>query len=290
MPHSTTSSGAARGVNGLHHITAIAGPAQENVDFYAGILGMHLVKRSVNQDDPGTYHLFYADAEGSPGTDLTFFPWARHGTAADRPRTGGRDKPGNPRGQPGLLERAARAIWRPLREDGNAVRRPEPAGRRYARVPPVARRKRRGSRPPIHAVGREPVSRRSGRFAGCTAPASGSAARSPRAAFLTGVLGFERLGEEDGWTRYGFGSAAGFVDVRETPNAPRGGWGVGAVHHLAWRVDDEAHQLAVRAAGRGRRRAGDRCHRSLLVQVGVLQGARRRAVRDRDRRPRVRDG
>ena len=65
-----------RGVNGLHHITAIAGPAQENLDFYAGVLGMRLVKRSVNQDDPGTYHLFYADAEGSPGSDLTFFPWA----------------------------------------------------------------------------------------------------------------------------------------------------------------------------------------------------------------------
>src|SRR5213595_1325536 len=63
-------------VNGLHHITAIAGPAQENLDFYAGILGMRLVKRSVNQDDPGTYHLFYADAEGHPGADLTFFPWA----------------------------------------------------------------------------------------------------------------------------------------------------------------------------------------------------------------------
>ena len=54
------------GVNGLHHITAIAGPAQENLDFYAGILGMRLVKKSVNQDDPGTYHLFYADAEGHP--------------------------------------------------------------------------------------------------------------------------------------------------------------------------------------------------------------------------------
>src|SRR3990170_4100800 len=63
-------------VNGLHHITAIAGPAQENLDFYAGVLGMRLVKRSVNQDDPGTYHLFYADAEGHPGTDLTFFPWS----------------------------------------------------------------------------------------------------------------------------------------------------------------------------------------------------------------------
>src|ERR1043166_7830037 len=64
-------------VRGLHHVTAIAGPAQENLDFYAGMLGMRLVKRSVNQDDPGTYHLFYADAEGHPGTDLTFFPWAQ---------------------------------------------------------------------------------------------------------------------------------------------------------------------------------------------------------------------
>ena len=63
-------------VSGLHHVTAIAGPAQENLDFYAGVLGMRLVKKSVNQDDPGTYHLFYADAEGHPGTDLTFFPWA----------------------------------------------------------------------------------------------------------------------------------------------------------------------------------------------------------------------
>src|SRR4051812_36373485 len=77
-------------VNGLHHITAIAGPPQENLDFYAGVLGMRLVKKSVNQDDPGTYHLFYADAEGRPGTDLTFFPWAElapprlgHGLAVD---------------------------------------------------------------------------------------------------------------------------------------------------------------------------------------------------------------
>src|SRR5688572_30222096 len=65
------------GVRGLHHVTAISGPAQENLDFYAGVLGMRLVKRSVNQDDPGTYHLFYADAEGHPGSDLTFFPWAQ---------------------------------------------------------------------------------------------------------------------------------------------------------------------------------------------------------------------
>src|SRR5262244_4268309 len=73
-------------VNGLHHITAIAGRAQENLDFYAGVLGMRLVKRSVNQDDPGTYHLFYADAEGHPGSDLTFFPWTE--LAPSRPGHG----------------------------------------------------------------------------------------------------------------------------------------------------------------------------------------------------------
>ena len=73
-------------ITGIHHVTAISGPAQENLDFYAGILGMRLVKRSVNQDDPATYHLFYADAEGHPGSDLTFFPWA------DMPR--GRDGTG----------------------------------------------------------------------------------------------------------------------------------------------------------------------------------------------------
>ena len=65
-----------RHIQGLHHITAIAGDAQENLDFYNSVLGMRLVKKSVNQDDPTTYHLFYADGEGHPGTDLTFFPWA----------------------------------------------------------------------------------------------------------------------------------------------------------------------------------------------------------------------
>ena len=71
------------GIKGIHHVTAIAGPAQENLDFYAGVLGLRLVKKSVNQDDPGTYHLFYADAEGHPGTDLTFFPWAQMAPSRD---------------------------------------------------------------------------------------------------------------------------------------------------------------------------------------------------------------
>lgn len=62
-------------VHGLHHVTAIAGDPRENLAFYTGVLGLRLVKRTVNQDAIDTYHFFYADAEGSPGTDLTFFPW-----------------------------------------------------------------------------------------------------------------------------------------------------------------------------------------------------------------------
>jgi glyoxalase family protein len=69
----------------------------------------------------------------------------------------------------------------------------------------------------------------------------------PTAAFLTGILGFERLANEGVWTRYGFADASGVVDVQETPDARPGSWGVGSVHHLAWRVDDAAHQERVRA-------------------------------------------
>jgi len=67
--------------NGIHHITVLAGDAQQNVNFYVKALGMRLVKKSVNQDDPGTYHLFYGNGDGSPGSGFTFFPWpmARQG-------------------------------------------------------------------------------------------------------------------------------------------------------------------------------------------------------------------
>jgi glyoxalase family protein len=66
-------------IPGIHHVTAISGPAQKNVDFYTGILRQNLVKKTVNFDDPGTYHLYYGDSLGSPGTILTFFPFADAG-------------------------------------------------------------------------------------------------------------------------------------------------------------------------------------------------------------------
>lgn len=68
-----------RTIPGLHHVTAISGPSQANVDFYAGLLGQRLVKKTVNFDAPDTYHLYYGDRAGSPGTILTFFPFANAG-------------------------------------------------------------------------------------------------------------------------------------------------------------------------------------------------------------------
>src|SRR5215204_4973513 len=67
----------AKQITGIHHVTAIASDPQRNVDFYAGVLGMRLVKKTVNFDDPGTYHFYFADAVGTPGTILTFFPMPR---------------------------------------------------------------------------------------------------------------------------------------------------------------------------------------------------------------------
>src|SRR3712207_1719984 len=72
-------------LDGVHHVTAITGDAPKNVDFYTRVLGMRLVKKTVNQDDPTVYHLFYGDEQGSPGFDMTFFeyPGARRGRAGD---------------------------------------------------------------------------------------------------------------------------------------------------------------------------------------------------------------
>jgi glyoxalase family protein len=236
----------APGVNGLHHITAISGPAQQNVDFYAGVLGMHLVKRSVNQDDPGTYHLFYADAEGSPGSDLTFFPWDRsapprigHGVALE---TSLEVPAGSLEYWGARLEKYGVAIGRvETRFDDRHLPVVDTHGFRLTlveRAAPPARRFTPWDGSPV------PAERQVRGLAGARLWERSLVATSR---FLTNTLGFEELGREGEWTRYGFRSAAGFVDVRETPTERRGAWGVGLVHHLAWRVDDEAHQLAMRA-------------------------------------------
>jgi glyoxalase family protein len=233
------------GVNGLHHITAIAGPPQENLDFYAGVLGMRLVKRSVNQDDPGTYHLFYADAEGHPGTDLTFFPWTHtapprigHGLAVETSLE---------------VPAGSLAFWAArLQKYGIGVQGIEsrfgdkalpfvdPHGLRVSLVESGRALARSFAPWDDSPVPHEQQIR--GLYGGRLWERD----PAPTEAFLTGVLGFERLAAENGWTRYGFRTAVGVLDVMETPEQRRGSWGVGTVHHLAWRVNDEVHQLGVR--------------------------------------------
>ena len=163
-------------VRGLHHVTAIAGPAQENLDFYAGVLGMRLVKKSVNQDDPGTYHLFYADGEGHPGTDLTFFPWAHmapprlgHGLSVEVSLTV----------PPGSLEFwASRLTHYGVRQEPIERRfgRPRAAADRPARPARGARRGARRADADVCAVGRQPDRRASARSAASRARGSGSTA------------------------------------------------------------------------------------------------------------------
>ncbi|SRR6266545_1654809 len=234
-----------RPVHGLHHITAIAGPAQENLDFYAGILGMRLVKRSINQDDPGTYHLFYADAEGHPGTDLTFFPWEHmapprigHGLAMEV----GLEVPAgsldwwNSR----LVKYGVKTSPLERRFGDTVLPLVDPHGMRLALTESGAPHKRdfapwSGSpTPEDHQI------------RGLYGAQIWEREQAPTAAFLIGALGFREIGREGGWTRYGFTEAPGIVDIRETPGERRGAWGVGAVHHLAWVVADLDEELIVR--------------------------------------------
>jgi glyoxalase family protein len=233
-----------RGVNGLHHITAIAGPAQENLDFYAGVLGMRLVKRSVNQDDPGTYHLFYADAEGHPGSDLTFFPWSE--LAPFRPGFGlamevGLEVPDGSLGYwSDRLQRYGVTIGPPATRFGVSVLTfDDPHGLHVALV------EQRSARQFAAWEGSAVPPER--QIRGLHGAQVWERDASPTAAFLQGVFGFQQLATEGGWTRYGFPDAAGVIDLRDAPEARRGAWGVGSVHQLAWRVDDERHQAEVRA-------------------------------------------
>jgi glyoxalase family protein len=232
-------------VNGLHHITAIAGPAQENLDFYAGVLGMRLVKKSINQDDPGTYHLFYADAEGHPGSDLTFFPWAHlapprigHGLAVEVAL----EVPADSLTFWGSrLEKYGAQIEAVETRFGEPVL-PivDPHGLRVTLVEAATPRQA------FTPWDGGPVEARH-QIRGLYGARLWEREIEPTTKFLARALGFEPLAIENGWTRYGFQDVPGVVDLRETPEARRGAWGVGSVHHLAWRVDDEAHQLTVRS-------------------------------------------
>jgi len=237
-------------ITGLHHVTAIAGDAQENLDFYTGVLGMRLVKKSVNQDMPDTYHLFYADAEGHPGSDLTFFPW-----------------PGRPHARQGIglavevalaVPPGSLAYWSE-RLAGLGIATGAPEVRRGERVLPatdphglplalVETDDRRDFAP--WTTG--PVPER-WQIRGLHAVRLWERDLAATGSFLTGTLGFTAMGEESGWHRFGvapadgaLGGSGAHIELRELPDERRGAWGVGGVHHVAWRVPDEEAELAVR--------------------------------------------
>jgi glyoxalase family protein len=233
-------------VHGLHHVTAIAADPQQNLDFYVGVLGMRLVKRSVNQDDPGTYHFFYADATGHPGSDLTFFPWPR--LPSGRQGTGlttevslavprdtlefWRERLTRAGRTPGaVVERFGERVLAFTDPDGLPLRLVETADPRdftpWDAGPVAADIQVRG----LHAV----------RLLEQGLEGTGTV--------LTDVLGFALLGEEGGWRRYGVagGGSGKVLDVRIAADGPRGRMGTGTVHHIAFRVADDAAQHAVRA-------------------------------------------
>ncbi len=237
-----------QGVNGLHHVTAIAGPAQENLDFYTGVLGLRLVKKSVNQDDPGTYHLFYADAEGHPGTDLTFFPWSQlapslkgHGLAVEVSLAVPPDSLGYWESR--LADYGTRVIGRDERFGQRVLQLVDPHGLEVGLVETEEALKRHFSPWDGSPV---PVERQ---IRGLESVRLWERDLIHTSSFLTTVLGFRHLGTEKGWYRYGVdgGGSGRYVDLREAPDARRGAWGIGSIHHLAWRVDNDEHQQTVRA-------------------------------------------
>lgn len=237
-------------ITGLHHVTINSGDPQENLDFYVGVLGMRLVKKSVNQDAPETYHLFYADGVGTPGTELTFFPWR-----------------GMPKGRAGTGSTSETALAVPTRSLHFWAERFAAHG-----VANVERSMRFGE--PIltfedpHGVALALVETRDAReftpWAESAVPAEHQirglhavriveAAHAPTESFLVRGLGFGFVAEEDGWHRYAVngGGSGRVLDVRVLAGSSRAVSGVGGVHHVAFRVADEAAQLRAQEQVRG---------------------------------------
>ncbi|WP_207955755.1 ring-cleaving dioxygenase [Rubrobacter marinus] len=185
---------------GAHHVTAIAGDPQDNVDFYAGILGLRLVKKTVNFDDPSSYHLYYGDAGGNPGTIMTFFSW-----------------PGAPRGRSGAGQIGATSFAVPEDSLGywtqrlveHGVRFGAPARRFDETVLTFEDPDGLG----IEIVARPGLDAASGSWAGSTVPTEHAVRKisgvtlleadpSRTEELLSNFLGFEKVGEEEGRVRY----------------------------------------------------------------------------------------
>jgi glyoxalase family protein len=232
-------------ITGLHHVTVNSGDPQENVDFYVGVLGMRLVKRTVNQDAPDTYHLFYADGAGTPGTELTFFPWA------------GMPQGGNGAGNTsevalavpvGTLDYWADrlaghgiATVRSSRFGEQALSFTDPHGLVLALIETDDDRE---FSPWLDS----PVPE-SQQIRGLHAIRLSESALPPTAHFLEAGLGFELKSEEGGVRRFmvGTGGSGRILDVVVLSNGARAYSGTGSVHHVAFRVPDDTAEKQAQA-------------------------------------------
>jgi glyoxalase family protein len=230
-------------MTGIHHVTAISGRATRNFDFYTQVLGLRFVKKTVNFDDPGTYHLYYGDRVGHPGTILTFFPWEH---AA----------PG--RGGVGLAQQTSfrvpasaigywthRFVEKGVAHDALEKRFGEPVlsftdpdGMSLALVGAAGAE----SEPAWH--GGEIAAEHAIRgFHGVTLMIA-DAART--AAVLRDVLGFKDKGNDGPLARFqASATIGGVVDLREAKGFLAGHLGRGSVHHIAFRATDDANQAAM---------------------------------------------
>jgi glyoxalase family protein len=233
-------------VHGIHHVTAIAGNAGENLDFYTGVMGMRLVKKSVNQDVPDTYHLFYADGAGTPGTDLTFFPWPDMGPA--RPGIGLTME------VPFAVPPGSLKYWQERFEDQDVqyseveIRFGEPTlpfkdphGLQLALVETADERQ-------FVAWEKSPVPPEC-QLRGMHSVRLWERHLAPTETLLIDRMGFYSIGTENGWHRYGVdgGGSGKIIEIKELPDEKRGSWGTGGIHHVAWRVRDSEEEMAMRA-------------------------------------------
>ena len=220
-------------LEGIHHITAITGDAQKNVDFYAGVLGLRLVKKTVNQDDPTVYHLFFADEKGSAGSDLTFFeyPGAPPGRAGDGMIWGIRWRLGTDDALDFWAERLEANGIEVERAD-DVVRFADPEGLRHDfKVVET------DDEPLVADHAEVPREMALQGFDGAIAYSSNPEASRP---LLEQALGFEAIEGPDGSGWECRGEDRGGLWGYSEPPAERGLQGAGSVHHIAWasRMDD----------------------------------------------------
>lgn len=240
-------------VSGIHHVTAMASDPQHNLDFYAGVLGLRFVKRTVNFDDPHTYHFYFGDEVGSPGSLLTFFPWP----GARRGRVGaGQVATTSFAVLPGAIGFwIERFVRHGLPFEGPVTRRF--AGGDAEQV--IAFRDRDGLMLEIVAHPGAEARRGWGGAAGIPseyalhgihAVTLWVADHEETGRLLTDTLGLRLVGEDGEARRYAVEgeNATGRVDVRAVGGFPRGAEGAGTVHHVACRVPNDASQIALREA------------------------------------------